>query len=114
MINERDLQEAIAECEGQRNPNASTCIKLAAFYAIRRELFGENPIEQIIPPGFSGAMAPEVYDKIEGYDSGSQFSDAIKGKDPEKCLAVLDEMMDALQVLNPRLYEGVMRKLNEI
>ena len=42
MITEKDLQEAIAECQGQRNPTTSTCIKLAAFYTIRRELFGEE------------------------------------------------------------------------
>ena len=42
MIREEDLQEAIAECQGQRNPNANTAIKLAAFYTIRRELFGEG------------------------------------------------------------------------
>ena len=34
MITEQDLLEAIAECQGQRNPNANTCIKLAAYYII--------------------------------------------------------------------------------
>ena len=43
MITEKDLQEAIAECEGARNPNANTCIKLAAFYTIRQHMFGEQP-----------------------------------------------------------------------
>ena len=42
MITEKDLQEAIAECQGQRNPNASTCIKLAAFLTIQKELFGKS------------------------------------------------------------------------
>ena len=42
MITEKDLQEAIAECIGQRNPNANTAIKLAAFYTIKRELYGED------------------------------------------------------------------------
>ena len=117
MIKEADLLEAIAECEGQRNPTASTCIKLAAFYTIRRELFGEDPAGDAYPRGFSMAMAPEPKDPdpdSEGYDSGSPFSEAIRGKYLPDCLAVLDEMMEALQVLNPRLYDGVMRKLNEI
>lgn len=114
MITERDLQEAIAECEGQRSPNSATCIKLAAFYIIRRELFGSDPEEAVIPPGFSGAMAPEVLPETVGYDSGSPFSDAVRGKDMDSCLAVLDEMMEALQILNPRLYDGVMRKLNDV
>ena len=46
MITEKDLQEAIAECEGQRNPNANTCIKLAAFYTIRQHMFGEDQISE--------------------------------------------------------------------
>ena len=41
MITERDLQEAIAECNGERNPNANTCIKLAAFLTIQKEMFGK-------------------------------------------------------------------------
>ena len=38
MITEKDLMEAIAECQGQRNPNANTCIKLAAYYTILNNL----------------------------------------------------------------------------
>ena len=34
MITEQDLLSAIAECQGERNPNANTCIKLAAYYTI--------------------------------------------------------------------------------
>ena len=34
MIKEEDLQEAIAECQGVRNPNANTCLKLASYYTI--------------------------------------------------------------------------------
>jgi hypothetical protein len=42
MITEKDLKEAIAECEGERNPNANTCIKLAAFYTILDNMYGEK------------------------------------------------------------------------
>ncbi len=42
MITEHDLQEAIAECQGKRNPDANTCIKLAAFYTIKEHLFPKN------------------------------------------------------------------------
>ena len=39
MITEKDLQEAIAECKGKRNPDSSTCIKLAAFLIIQEHLY---------------------------------------------------------------------------
>ena len=32
VIREDDVREAIAEMQGQKNPNANTCIKLAAYY----------------------------------------------------------------------------------
>ena len=39
MITEKDLQDAIAECQGERKPNANTCIKLAAYFTIYDHLF---------------------------------------------------------------------------
>ena len=42
MITRHDLETAIAECQGKRNPDARTCIMLAAFYTIRREMFEEE------------------------------------------------------------------------
>ena len=101
MIREEDLQEAIAECQGQRNPNASTCMKLASYYIIQDHMKKEEPM-----PQYSFAMPDEAV-----YDSGTEFSDRIKGMDTNRVLAVMDELMTTLSVVNPRLYEGVMRKL---
>ena len=42
MITERDLLEAIAECEGTPKPNANTCVKLAAYYTILNNMRGEE------------------------------------------------------------------------
>ena len=101
MITEKDLQAAIAECQGQRNPNASTCIKLAAFYTIRNELFGNS--EQL--PSYSYSAGPPVF------DSDSEFGEAIRGKDTTEVLQVMDELMQTVEVLNPKLYASVLRKL---
>jgi len=121
VITESDLQEAIAECEGTRNPNASTCIKLAAFYTIRKELYGEDPPQKVvenIDRSFRGEdlapMSSMSFATETDYDSGSEFSEAIKGKPLAECLAVIDEMMDVIQTLVPRLYNGVIRKLHDV
>ena len=105
MITEKDLQEAIAECKGQRNPNASTCIKLAAFLTIQREMYGHE--ESIQPVIYSRAESP-----IE-IDSGSEFSDIVRGADHSKVMSVMDELMQTLAVVNPRLYNSVVRKLTD-
>lgn len=113
MIREEDLQEAIAECEGQRNPNANTCIKLAAFYTIKRELFGAGDNSYSLAPSpQSVSVASEPESEIY-YHGDSDFAQAISGKDSEKMWAIMDELMTALQVVNPRLYDSVMRKIAE-
>ena len=109
MITQQDLQEAIAECQGQRNPNASTCIKLAAFYTIRRELFGEEK-EAGPLPGYSYAMQTEP-ETIIVNESGSEFAEAINGRRQEEIWPLMDEMMDTIHAIHPRLYRAVMGRL---
>ena len=112
MITEKDLQEAIAECQGQRNPNASTCIKLAAFYTIRRELFGEEKEVDRLPPGpsYSYAMQTEPETNIIN-ESGSEFARAINGRPQAEIWPLMDEMMDTIHAIHPRLYRAVMDRL---
>lgn len=102
MIREEELLAAIAECQGQRNPNASTCMKLASYYIIQDHIKQEEPM-----PTYSFAPPPDTV----AYDSETEFSDRIKGMDINEVLAVMDELMTTLSVVNPRLYDGVMRKL---
>lgn len=108
MITEQDLQAAIAECEGQRNPNANTCIKLAAFYTIRDHLFPQEQdhIAEVGKMVYSGASEPE-------YDSGTEFAQAVAGWSKSDLMPVMDELVTAVSVLNPRLYASFMRKLIE-
>ena len=109
MITEKDLQEAIAECQGQRNPSASTCIKLAAFYTIRRELYGEAK-EDVQFPAYSYAMGTEPEPVIIN-ESGSEFSRAINGRKQADVWPLMDEMMDTIHAIHPRLYRAVMDRL---
>ena len=108
MITKADLQEAIAECLGKRNPDASTCIKLAAFYTIMGNLYPDE--KEPVLPRYS--YAPEPVDEVT-YDGDTEFSRAIAGKKPGDIWSVMDELMDALSVLNPRLYNSVMDKISE-
>ena len=106
MITQQDLDAAILECQGHPNPNANTCIKLAAFYTIRNELFGSA--QQSFSPG-----PTEPTGKYISYDSGTEFSEAIKGQKENAVWPIIDEAMTAISVTNPRLYASVIRKLTE-
>lgn len=108
MITEHDLDAAIAECNGKRNPDATTCIKLAAFYTIKSHLYpdGPNGMERT-EPMYSYAPAP---DGIQ-IDSDSEFAERVNGRQPSEVWPLIDEMMATLQVLQPRLYNAVMQRL---
>lgn len=105
MIRVEDLQEAIAECQGQRNPNAQTCIKLAAYYTILDHLTGQKtPQVSVIPVSESGYS----------YSSETEFSEAIRGRKAEDIMPVMDELMSALSILQPKLYRATLQKLSDL
>lgn len=112
LITEKDLCEAIAECQGARNPDANTCIKLAAFYIIKNEMYGQQ--EEMSPalPAYSYSTPPEQVETTIDYYSDTEFSEAIDGRQAVDIWPIIDELMSVLQATNPRLYAGVMRKIN--
>ena len=108
MITRQDLKQAIAECQADRKPNANTCIKLAAFLTIQRELFGEEKnAEQL--PAYSFAPAPDR--NIIEIDSDSEFARAVNGMPVDEFLQIVDELMQTLEIIQPRLYNAVMAKI---
>ncbi len=113
MITENDLRAAIAECQGERNPNANTCMKLAAYYTILNNLYPET--DKIEMPSYSASPAPaSPVKETADYYSDTEFAAAIEGKNTASVWQVVDELMSVLQAIKPGLYEGVLRKLREI
>lgn len=111
MITEQDLLAAIAECEGERNPTANTCYKLASFYTILNHMRSddvnvktakvENPINYSFDAG------------TVSYTSKTEFGQTINGKGEAFAWEVMDELMTTLREMIPKLYTGVMHRLNE-
>lgn len=111
MITEQDLQAAIAECEGQRNPNANVCTKLAAFYTIKDHLYPaeKDHFADVGNMMYSRASEPVVSKPM--LKSGTEFAEIANRISLEHLMPVMDELMETIRVLHPRLYEGVLRKL---
>lgn len=99
MITKREIDGAIRECE-DAPVSYQNCEKLATFYTIRDHLYEETPIEHPYD-------VPQIVDDY----GDSEFMQAIAGRDPAEMWSVMDELMEAVYVTNPRLYESVMRKL---
>jgi hypothetical protein len=114
LITLHDLDTAIAKCQGEENPNAQTCIKLAAFYTIQKEMFGKAE-QREEPPGYSyaPAPAPDQNPYTISLDSETDFARVIEGRDPEEIMPLMDEAMTLLQAVYPACYNAIMKKLSE-
>lgn len=101
MITRRELDGAIRECE-DAPVSYQTCEKLATFYTIREHL--EAPTE-----------AGHSYDAPSGIGEygTSDFLQAIKGRSEDEIWLLMDELMSTVLITNPRLYNGVMRRIRE-
>lgn len=103
MITEKDLQAAIAECKGVRNPNANTCIKLAAYYTILDNLYGKPDIVQY--SNATGAVDIGVDNAI---------LNELDGKNPDAVWRLIAEFFDTVAVVEPKLYNAMLRQAREI
>ena len=106
MITENDLRAAIAKCKGELNPTASTCIKLAAYYICLHEEMQESQ-------QYSYESAT-VIEKTVDYYSDSEFGCEIYGKPINEVIKIIDELAETLQIIQPGLYNGLMRKIREL
>ena len=120
MITEEALKEAIAEVQGKRDPNRQDCMMLAAFYVIQDRLY--PPESDVMPAGYSSTGPPEIEplaarsesDGAVGEYGETDFLKTISGKSAERCWRVMDDLMSTLWAINPRLYAGVLRELNQL
>ena len=97
MLSQRELGSAIREFEDAPT-SYENCAKLATFYTIFDHLYSE----------------PETSKRVQevvGIYGDSEFMRIIGDKDPEEVWGVMDELMDTLKIVNPRLYEGVVQKI---
>ena len=108
--NLKEIEWAIHELE-QEESSFPVYAKLANLYTVRNEMLGlSTPQPQIT--AYSEAAGPSA-ERLSQYGD-SDFLQAVEGKDPAEAWAVMDELMETLQVVNRRTYDSVMRKLGRL
>lgn len=106
MFTKVELLDAINELSESKH-SIQNCERLAAVYTVLDHLFPEDP-ENI---GFEAKYSMDNgVEKIKEYGQ-SQFLKAIAGKNPDEIWLLIDDLMTALQVLNPKLYQSFLDKL---
>lgn len=103
MFSEQELLDAIDECQNALPKTFSTCEKLAVFYTILDHLQG-NEFARMM----SRDPEPEM---VIGDYGASEFFESIRGKESKKVWQVFGELMEALKVLNPKLYSRTIERL---
>ncbi len=91
MPTKEDLQQAITSLEAQE-PTFDTCSKLNVYYSLLERYYGNTP-------------------KGVTYNSDSEFMKCAGKSDINTLYATIDELMDCIVLVNPKLYEGVLAKL---
>uniref|UniRef100_A0AAU8B6P7 Uncharacterized protein n=1 Tax=Dulem virus 33 TaxID=3145751 RepID=A0AAU8B6P7_9CAUD len=111
-LNEREVNAEIAQREAS-DLNRTSLQELANLYVVRDHLFGGVDRYDI---GYSMAPAPasRSYDEMVGDYGDSDFLQSVSGKDAAQAWAVIDELMDTLRVVNSRVYDSVLRKINDL
>lgn len=117
MITKQDLLESIAECQGIRNPNANTCLKLAAFYTILDHMEDDSASEAAPDNADSEKQNRRTFpapEEVVSFQGAGDFAKAVNGLPAQDAWAVMAELMAMLQMLEPKLYSAVMRKIEEV
>lgn len=104
MISRRDLLNEIDKFEGM-SPNMTVCEKLAHLYTMYDHLYGQAENTE-----------PQKVTQINVIiaHGDSDFIRAVDGLDGEAVWPILDELMDCVKTLQPRVYDSVMRRLRAI
>lgn len=107
MFTKVELIDAINELE-QGKHSIQNCEKLAAIYTVLDHLYPDESSE--FDRGYSGSAEPKA-ESIVGDYGETEFLKAVKYQDSEEMWLLMDELMSTLLVVNPRLYDSVMRKI---
>lgn len=113
MPDVRIIDGDIAELEQEferGNPSWSDAQKLASLYTIKRELTKTQDVPEQQMLSYAPAQEPSRIGRL----GKTEFYESIEGKPVDDVLEVFDELMDTLQVVNSRVYNSFIQKLNRL
>lgn len=104
MFNKAELLDAIDELE-MSPATYQNAEKLATFYLLYDHLYTRQEPQ---------SRVETVHEVIIDEHGTSEFLQAAEGKPAEAIWRILDELMTAVQALQPRLYEATIQKISDL
>ena len=119
MITEKEVAQAIEEC--MREPvTGNKRAVLADLIIIQDYLFGE-PMKATEPPQMPMPMqsysAPQNLEQVEIYvetNGDSEFLKAVNERKAERVWKLMDELVEAVKILHPRMYTNFIDKVQDL
>lgn len=105
MITEKELNQYIDHCLKEPVTSNKRNI-LADLIIIKDYLFGQ--------PNFDGYSYANKVENIIYTNSDTEFLATVNGKDAEKVFKILDELLEAVKTLHPRMYDKVIERINDL
>ena len=103
MFSKNELLDAIEELE-MSPATYQNAEKLATFYVLYEHLYvKKEPVSRV----------ESVNEVIIGDYGDSEFLQTVIGMKSENAWMIVDELMDAVKTLQPRLYQATIAKLKE-
>ena len=117
MITEKEIEQAIKECLMEPVTGNKRAV-LADLIIIQDYLFGE-PIqaqEAAQPMHMQSYSAPQI-EQVETYietNGDSEFLKAVDGRKADKVWKLMDELVEAVKILHPRMYTTFIDKVQDL
>lgn len=116
MLDIREVDGEIARLEAG-SPTMNDCAKLAILWSVRDRYWPEDSRQETrAPKNSSPELVPvtaTVQARLDNYGD-SEFLLVVAGKVPADAWAIMDDLMETLLAVNPRVYESVMRRLRQL
>ena len=112
MLDRKEIDIEIARLEyGESSYPAYQ--KLANLYTIRDRMDRQDR-QASYDAAYSAASVNVDVSSTVGDYGNSDFLRVVYGKDPAAVWVIMDDLMDTLHTVNPRVYDGVMRKIRAL
>ena len=102
MFSRAELEDAVDELTNGRH-SIQNCEKLAAIYVVLDHLYGEKL-----------QMSDNRMESEVRQYGDSKFLEAVAGKPSKEAWLLMDELVEAVEVFNPRLMNNFYEKLNSL
>ena len=117
MITEKEVAQAIEQCM-QEPVTGNKRAVLADLLIIQGYLFGEPTRAQEVqqPMPMQSYSAPPI-EQVETYietTGDSEFLKAVDGRKADKVWKLIDELVEAVKILHPRMYTTFIDKVQDL